>query len=132
MVTFTFLPVPFDSYSNPSNYTFRGSALLTNGTLLNLNGKTVVIEMVNVTIGLFGTMGVSLTFPDGYQAVHPVLNATARHQNAFNEIATPVVVLTYTSLPSLVNPWFTQRAGDSAGVLFDAATGASWTLYVSE
>jgi len=138
-VTFTFLPIPLgSSYSNPSNYTFRGSVLLTNGTLLNLSGKTVMIEFANVSIWFDAFVGVSLAFPDGYQTFHPLLNATAKYEARYDFIngagVGPAYWLTYSSLSSLANPWFTQHINTRAGLLFNFSPtyGTAWTLYVND
>jgi len=102
-VTFTILGMSNPSYSNPNNYTYAGSVRLTNGTLLNLTGKTVIVEVHIIcqlvqTIGenstgvhygyCFPGVGISMTFPDGGQSVHPGYNLTARHQNAYDGITT--------------------------------------------
>jgi len=111
-VTFTILAWTSPTYSNPSNYTYAGSVRLSNGTLLNLTGKTVVVEMTGYIAD--PGVGVSITFPDRTQVIHPGFNLTAWHQNAYNSITTPVYVLTYTLFP-VAPPWFTQHGGLSAG-----------------
>ena len=165
-VTFTTLHPSFSNYSNPSNYTYSGSVRLTNGTLLDLNGKTVIVEMTgfailvpsqssqtftvngneSVIVGngtIIGTrvlsnyftvitVGMSVTFPDGTQVTHLGFNVTARWQNTYNLITHPVVVLTVTTLPAIVNPWFTQHAGLRAGLVLNTTNSAyPLTLYVS-
>jgi hypothetical protein len=96
-VTFTILQ-PIKPI-NPDNYTYAGPVRLTNGTLLSLDGKTVIEEMrglivqfqiVQIVVGSFqavngnvsvthylGTtispIGMSVTFPDGSQVTHPGL-----------------------------------------------------------
>jgi DNA-binding HxlR family transcriptional regulator len=167
-VTFTILQPDFINYSNPNDFTYAGSVRLTNGTLLNLNGKTVMVEMTglgltvqvktgqtfagNGSLTLTGpgagnwsfmvtqphyftiipSVGMSFTFPDGSQVTHTGFNVTARWQHAYNLITHPVVVLTVTTLPAIVNPWFTQHAGLRAGLSLNITNSAyPLTLYVS-
>jgi len=145
-VVFTILQPPFANIipntDNEVNYT--GPLRLANGTVLNLSGKTVLVNMTNFFmfpswsnaswiqhIG-YPYPGVSITFPDGSQVVHPAYNIVARHQNAYNFIAKPVYILTFVYVPKVANPWFTQHANTYAGIYLNA-TNYSWplTLYVS-
>jgi len=154
-VTFTLLEVPTLYLSTESIDNYTGSYVvqlvrLTNGTFLNLTGKTVVetqlgfCDTANATTGFNEVLnfssgvhflycepgvGMSITYPDGSQTVYPGFNLTARHQNAYGTIATPVYVLTYTILPSPVSPWFTQHDGVTAG--FSRNATSPITLYVS-
>ena len=139
-VTFTTLRIPFSSYSNPNNFTFAGSVKLTNGTLLNLEGKTVVITLmssfptnVSLTPGnfFFYPVGMSIAFPNGGRAADLNFNVTAKYQHAYNEIPTPVYILTYTTWAA-PNPWFTQDGNLRVG-LFVNATSPEFplALYVS-
>jgi len=146
-VTFTVLAIPIFqlTYSNPINYTSQGSVWLTNGTLVDLTGKTVMTELrgfcevfTNSTgatqtppgIGYcLPGVGMSLVFPDGTQVVHPGFNVTARNQNVYTPYMAPVYILTYTTLPTTPAPWFTQHEGISAG--FSENITAPLTLYVS-
>jgi len=126
-------------------YTFHGSLWLSNGTLLDLNNKTVVlipyfgstsvpwgyngtISSVNLTIAT----GVSLTFPDGTHAGYNMPTVTADYYSAYGQ----AVVLSYRYPSYSANPWFGQHTGPQAGVYLtttDTGTGIteSLTLYVS-
>jgi len=106
-VTFTFLQMPGVDYSVPSNYTYAGSVRLTNGTQLNLNGKTVRIEGVNVTL----LPGFAITFPDGFVVVCPTHNVTASYDSGLR-----VYWLTFTGILPPANPWLTQHDNIQAGV----------------
>jgi len=145
-VTFTVLAVPIFqlTYSNPINYTYQGSVWLTNGTLVDLTGKTVMTGMsgfcevvtnstgasVQYALGYcLPAVGMSIVFPDGTQVVRPGFNVTVRNQNVYTPYMPPVYILTYTTLPSTPTPWFTQHEGISAG-FFENVT-APLTLYVS-
>lgn len=155
-VTFTVLTVPYpngaQSNYNTRNYTYAGSVRLTNGTLLNLTGKTVIEQETGFCYFAsngnstgeplcYPTVGMSVTFPDGSQAVYAGYNLTAQHQNGnptiINTLPTPVYVLTYGMWPPMSSPWFTQENGLAAGFFFNARAfvtdvGApAVTLYVS-
>jgi hypothetical protein len=146
-VTFTFLqPI------NANNYTYDGPVRLTNGTLLSLNNKSVVIERIQMTFqvveliqAVYGDgsvthylgvthlpMGISVTFPDGSQVIRPGFNVTARLLPANDVLTKAVVYLTYESLPADGNPWFVQHAGLRAGFLMNFTNPAGpYTLYVN-
>ena len=131
-VTFTFLQLPLPDYSNPSNYTYSGSVRLSNGTLLNLNGKMVTIE-VNAT----SLPGFALTFPDGFEAAFQPYNLTARYDYIPNEGGKPVYWLTYTGVLPTANPWLTQHDNLIAGIRWNATSTEPYftywalTIYVS-
>ena len=150
-VTFTDLVVPSTEqmYYDPSNYTYAGSVRLTNGTLLDLSGKAVMVEIANETCRAIQTIngnstgvhygycdpgvGMSITFPDGSQVAHPGFNLTARHQDGYDTLY-DVYVLTYSMLPPTNSPWFAQRDGITAGFFVNATTISPTfgsTLYVS-
>jgi ArsR family transcriptional regulator len=133
-VTFTILTWPLSSYSNPKNYTFMGSLWLPNGTLLNLNGKTVILNMQGECVGkatcnpvpqssvLYSyPIGWSVTFPDGSEAVDSGFNLSATYQHAYNEISMPVYILTYIPVPIASN-WFIQHGNLSVGIQLDPLT----------
>jgi DNA-binding HxlR family transcriptional regulator len=143
-VTFTYLQGPWSSYSNPGNFTYAGSVRLSNGTLLNLTGKTVVIEMNgglfqrtgagNGTI-VYGTIlytGIDISFRDGGHETFNGFNIAARLQHAYNLIPGPVYVLTYTYHPSSLNPWFGSHRNPQVGVFWNYTSNQNaLTLYVS-
>ena len=135
-VTFTYLQFVTSDYSNPLNYTYAGSVRLTNGTLLNLSGKTVMFEEANLNF----LPGFALTFPDGFVATHQQYNLTARYLTARYGYTIPTYLLTYTGIWPIVNPWFTQHDNIRAGVFWDITTtndtfeftfSLTQTLYVS-
>lgn len=131
------------------NYTYAGSVRLTNGTLLDLNGKNVTVlyiegpvQVANVngsglhSIILFRTtmftpIGVSVTYPDGSQVTHPGFNVTAKLLPANDVLIKPVVYLNYSSLPVEANPWFAQHGSLRAGLLMNFSNPQPLTLYVS-
>ena len=155
-VTFTVLTVPYPDSDltnyNGSNYTYTGSVRLTNGTLLNLTGKTVILQetgscyfaSISNSTGeplCYPNVGMSVTFPDGSQVLYSGFNLTAQHQNGnptiINTLPTPVYILTYAMWPPMNGPWFTQHAGLAAGFVFNARAFVTnvgppaVTLYVS-
>jgi DNA-binding HxlR family transcriptional regulator len=119
-VTFTFLHIPLSfDYSNPKNYTYAGSVRLTNGTLLNLNGKTVMFDMANDTL----LPGFALTFPDGSVATHQQYTLTARY-----DYTIPGYLLTYAGIWPITNPWFTQHDNVRAGVFWNITNTTEFIL----
>jgi len=142
-VVFTIMQPPFwqiiPNTDNQVNYT--GPLRLTNGTVLNLYGKTAVVNLTGFFIlgpvesengsliqhTGFPYPGVSITFPDGSQVVHQAFNITAIHQNAYNLIARPVYILSFTYLPDVPNPWLTHHANTYAGIYWNA-TNSYWPL----
>ena len=116
-----------------NNYTYAGSVRLTNGTLLDLNGKTVMLQMTLQVVGP-GTIfpiGMSVTFPDGNQITFPGYNVTARLLPANDVLKKPVMYLTYSSFLAGANPLFAQHGSFHAG-LFRNFTNPAYpmTLYV--
>jgi len=142
-VVFTILQPPFwqiiPNTENEVNYS--GPLRLANGTILNLNGKTVIINMTGFFMFLLAGRGnvswiqdvgfpypsVSMTFSDGSQVIHPAFSITAKHQNAYNVIAKPVYILTFNYLPTVQNPWVTQHANTYAGIYWNFTNG-NWPL----
>jgi DNA-binding HxlR family transcriptional regulator len=153
-VTFTFLQLPLNNIYYTIGmpvtpfmipYTFHGSLWLSNGTLLDLSNKTVVLlpyfGSVSIPLNRSGTIsnldmistiGLYLTFPDGAHEEYNAPTVTAEHFSAYGQ----AVVLNYTYPIHLANPWFGQHTSPSAGVYLtymDTGTGIaqSLTLYVS-
>jgi Helix-turn-helix domain len=134
---------------NVNNYTYAGPVRLTNGTLLSLNGKTVMEEMTGASfqvvsvqvangngsafhyLGAFiPPLGMSVAFPDGSQVTYPGFNVTARLLPANDVLTKPVVYLTYASMP-VANPWFAQHGSLRAGLFLNFTNSAyPVTLYV--
>ncbi len=110
---------------NVINYTYAGPVRLTNGTLISLDNKTVIEQM------MFLPFGMSVTFPDGSQVTHPGFNVTARLLPANDVLTRSVVYLTYSSLPVGGNPWFAQHGSLRAGLFMNFTSYAyPVTLYV--
>jgi len=136
-VTFTILTMPGELLL--PNGRLEGSVRLSNGTLLNLNGKEVsmgaaggpgmsisIASMQNHTLSAvyYTPIGVSLTFPDGTKVVHTNFNVVANVSGGSYD-------LTYMILP-VVNPWFTLHGNTSAGFFVDHIPPYTpLTLYVS-
>lgn len=151
-VTFTFASSPFTQvkYSNPMNYTAEGSVILSNGTLLNVDGKTVREELQisslpscwnslntnNTTPGqpTVGTLWVpptvSVTFPDRSQQVYNAPNVTAKYEGTPGTSGA-TIWLSYT-ITSPPNPWFGLHMNPQAGISFDCTSPqGALTVYVS-
>jgi hypothetical protein len=129
------------SYSDPSQYIFSGSVRLSNGTLLNLTGKTVMIEIdggESSILGHNGTMyygtslesAVAVSFPGGDREVYNGFAITAVNIPSSYNIPHPFVMLNCTYSPPVVNPWFTEHTAPQAGVLWNY-TDNELTFYVS-
>ena len=140
-VTFTSLSLAAlsSSYSDPSKYTFDGSVRLSNGTLLNLTGKTVEITLhfkfpsfllQNGTAQFFApTPAVLVSFPGGEREVYDGWTLTASNVPASMNIPYEHVLLNETDLSEVANPWFTAHTGAQAGVLWNDSSDL--TFYVS-
>jgi DNA-binding transcriptional ArsR family regulator len=142
-VTFTAVTPSFiNSYSNPSQYTFYGSVRLSNGTLLDLTGKTVVIGFSggNAPMATQGNgtvnyttvpqFGVAVSFPGGNREVWDGFAVTAVNIPGDVNIAHPYVLLNVTFAQVVLNPWFTDHTDPQAGVLWNTTSG-HLTFYVS-
>jgi hypothetical protein len=119
-VTFTYLEPPKYSYSNPINYTFSGVVRLSNGTLLDLSGRSVYIVMT----GIEQPFAIGITFPDGSHEVYHKVNITASYSQ-------PHYYLHYTYEPPVANAWFTQHKSPQAGVFWNSTYVETLTFYVS-
>ena len=138
-VTFTILSVPGESLLSTGK--FAGSIWLSNGTLLNLNGKYVSMGVTgeanvsivptnrNLSAIYYVPIGLSIAFSDGTRVVHTNfnLNATYDKTNGLTDVW-------FTLLP-VANPWFTRHGNTSVGfyvssVPHDRPVDAL-TLYVS-
>jgi len=141
-VNFTSLS-PFslsNSYSDPSKYIFFGSVWLSNGTLLNLTGKTVEIgyhfrfpTLSTIQYGIPSSTGAPPTsmliaFPGGEREVYYGWTVTASNLPSSQNIPYPHVFLNETNLSDVANPWFSEHTGPQAGVLY---MGNGLTFYVS-
>ena len=123
-VTFTYLEEPTISYSNPANYTAQGSVRLSNGTLLDLAGKTVRVaeagfainfpggNVTGVRYGTVMTTGIAIRFQDNSREIYNGYNLTASSPGS-------TIWLTFTWQPNLANPWFGQHKNPQAGVAWD-------------
>ena len=140
-VTFTTMTPSFIlSYSNPSQYTFYGSVRLSNGTLLDLTGKTVQVELIggSVKIATNATVnytevpqvGVAVSFPSGNREVWHGFTVAAVNIPGDYNIPHPYVLLNVTYAQLVLNPWFTQHTGPQGGVLWNGTSGLL-TFYVS-
>jgi len=152
-VAFTFASSPFAGvkYSNPMDYTAQGSVRLSNGTVLNVDGKTVRVEIQisslpdcwnsldtnNTAPGQprYGTLWisptVSVTFPDRSQEVYNAANVTAQYEGSpGTRGATIWLSKTIASPP---NPWFGLHTNPQAGIFFDCTSPqGALIVYVSE
>lgn len=152
-VTFTFASSPFAEvkYSNPMDYTAQGSVRLSNGTVLNVDGKTVRVELQisslpgcwssldanNTAPGQphYGTLWIPptilVTFPDRSQQVYNAPTVTARYEGTPG-MPGATIWLSYT-IASPPNPWFGLHANPQAGIFFDCTSPqGALTVYVSE
>lgn len=124
-VTFTYVEEPFITYSNPANYIAQGTVRLSNGTLLDLNGKTVMLEEVGFPIRFlsgnytgvisYGTTmatEIAIRFPDNTHEIYNGFNLTASSQGG-------TIWLTTTWHPNLANPWFGQHRNPQADIIWD-------------
>ena len=123
-VTFTYLEEPFINYSNSANYTAQGSVRLSNGTVLDLAGKTVRAaeagfainfpsgNVSGVRYGTVMTTGIAIRFPDNSREIYNGYNLTASSPGS-------TIWLTFTWQPNLANPWFGQHRNPQAGVAWD-------------
>jgi len=121
-------PPPYqNSYSDPSKYIYFGSVRLSNGTLLNLTGKSVEIS----TSGRFPFFSsVAVSFPGGVGEVYNGYSVAAVNMPADYNLPYEHVLLNVTYHAPAANPWFTQHAHPQAGVLWNS-TGDQLTFYVS-
>jgi DNA-binding HxlR family transcriptional regulator len=119
-VTFTTLqPIVAD------NYTYAGSVRLTNGTLLSLSNKTIIVEEMGLPIGM------SVRFPDSSQVTFPGFNVTAKLLPANDVLKKSVVYLTYSSPLAGANPWFAQLGSLRVGLFMNFTNFAyPMTVYV--
>ena len=148
-VTFTYLTTPPSvAYSNPENYTAKGSVTLSNGTSLNLTGKIVRVEIAfdlrnqcwtnalgaNITApgqGITYYMSpliptITVTFADKNHEIFNAQNVTARYEGT-------EIWLTYAWQGNLANPWFGQHMNPQAGIFFDCMSPQrGLTVYVSD
>ena len=142
-VTFTSVSPSFimNGYSDPTHYIYGGSVRLSNGTLLNLTGKTVGIEVnfaANVISSVNGKVnyttflesGVAVSFPGGDREVWNGYTVTAANSPGSLNIPHSFVQLNVTYTPPVSNPWFTGHTGPQAGVLWNYTSDES-TFYVS-
>lgn len=155
-VTFTYLTSPPGvEYSNPENYTAKGSVRLSNGTSLNLNGEIVRVGMTfniqnqcwsnalgaNSTapgqgqvfyFSLPGIPTIAITFADKSHETFNAPNVTARYEGEPGMPGTEIW-LTYAWQGNLANPWLGQHTSPQAGIFFDCISPQNGlTVYVSE
>jgi hypothetical protein len=119
-VNFTYVnPQPyFDSYSNPANFTYSGSVRVSNGTLLNLTGKSVEIQMNGG--GILSDIVVS--FPGGQTEVYGRYTLTAVNFPGDQNIPHRYVLLNLTDYLPPVNPWFTVHNAPRAGIFWNVTS----------
>jgi len=154
-VTFTYTGLPTVSYSNTANYTAKGSVKLSNGTTLNLNGKTVREELAfDVTlkgpgcwtnpVGTNSTGSgqlfsfsfpaiptIVITYADKSHETFNAPNVTALFEGEPGMPGTEIW-LTYAWQGSLANPWLGQHTHPQAGIFFDCMSPQNGlTVYVS-
>jgi len=149
-VKFAFAGMTGVSYSNLTNYTAEGSVKLTNGTTLDLNGKTVRVAVSfsipkdcqpsltsadNETSGMLVSWVmppmITITFGDGSHETYNGSNVTARYDGGLG-YPSATVWLTYTSQTDLPNPWFGPHTNPQAGVFLNCMSPQSdLTIYVS-
>ena len=143
-VSFTFLEVPNYCYS--TNLTFECSVRLSNGTVLDLAGKTVGMSINGMlarvesnqtapggSSGFTGTAlddSVVVSYPDGAHEAFNGFNLTANYQSGYNGFTTPIVVLTYSFNPPVANPWFGVHGNPKVGINWDSSRNG-FVLYVS-
>jgi DNA-binding transcriptional ArsR family regulator len=126
-VVFTFVSIYLPGlYSNPENYTGQGSVRLSNGTLLNLNGKTVQVELTGFLVeppsgngtevhyGSVMTTEVAITYPDGSHETYNGFNLTAS-----SESGTIWLTFAWHLNLSIANPWFGQHRNPQVGIIWD-------------
>ena len=140
-VEFTFLQLPLSNIyytlgmpGSPfyAPYTFHGSLWLSNGTLLDLNNKSVVLlpffGSVSVPFDSNGTIvnvdttpatSIYLTFPDGTHEEYNVPTVSAHYYSAYGQ----AVVLNYTYPIHLTNPWFGEHTSPQVGVYMTYVVG---------
>ena len=132
-VTFTYLQPQLTSYTDPRDYIFQGSVRLSNGTLLDLTGKTVQIQMsvgvipgstvTNATAGHYSSSvafnAMRIRFQDGTKEVYNKFSINASYIFGDLSIPRPHFLLNFAYHPPLVNPWFTQHLNPSAGLFWD-------------
>ncbi len=152
-VTFTFASSPFAEvkYSNPMDYTAQGSVRLSNGTVLNVDGKTVreefqisslpgcwnSLDTNNTATGQphYGTLWIpptiSVAFPDRSQQVYNAPDVTAQYEGTPG-IPGATIWLSYT-ITSPPNPWFGLHTNPQAGIFFDCTSPqGALIVYVSQ
>jgi hypothetical protein len=138
-------------YANLPNYTAEGSLRLSNGTTLNLNGKTVREEFQGYIVSQCWTnqLGandtdagagivmssflepptVTITFADKSQETYNAPVVTARAVPGLP----PYILLNYSLLSVPPNPWFGHHLNPRAGVFFDCMNPqGDLTIYVSQ
>jgi len=143
-VTFTYLRPPAgESYTDPRNYTFYGSVSLSNGSLVNLSGKSVRItysgfliqDLGNTTstgirYGTWMTDSMAIKFQDGSQEVYDKFSIAASYIYGDIGFPRPYSMLYVTYHQPVPNPWFTQHVNPNAGVFWNY-TSNRLTFYVS-
>ncbi len=130
-VTFTLVSPSFgNSYSDPAKYIFAGSVKLSNGTLLNLTGRTVEIQLHMESPYGPNQPTVIVSFPVGEREFYDRFNVTAVNIPADMNISYEHVLLNVTYASLVAAPWFTKHVGPQAGVLWDYRSNLM-TFYVS-